>query len=114
MIFIIDDEQEVAATISDLLQTGLSLESKIFSSLDECVKEIDQGEAPSMIISDILMPTGSGLRLNTLISQRHLNIPIVFVSGHADKIAQEDIILLRKPIQKDQLFQTIKSILPDK
>ena len=114
MIFIIDDEIEVANTLSELLKTGLGLDSKIFTNLDDCIHEIDSGVIPRLIISDILMPTGSGLRLNTLISKRDLNIPLVFISGHADKIAQEDIILLRKPVNKERLFDVVNSILPDK
>lgn len=114
MVFIVDDEIDVASTLADLLKEGLSLNSKLFQSLDECMKELESSEQPQLIISDVMMPTGSGLRLISLIEKKHLNIPVIFISGHADKIAQEDIILLRKPVQKEQLFEAVRSILPDR
>lgn len=117
MIYLIDDETDVASTLAELIETGLGYTVTTFSSLDQCIEKLesfkDQPEA-SLIICDILMPTGSGLRLKDYIQKRNLNIPIFFISGHADKISDDDIILLRKPVQKERLFEQIKISLADK
>ena len=41
-----------------------------------------------------------------------MNIPVIYISGFVDLIPpKEDIIILRKPINNDELFKHIKSYL---
>lgn len=117
MIYLIDDEIDVAQTLAELIETGLGLSVTTFSGLDQCIERLDYYEEQpevKLIISDILMPTGSGLRLKDYIRRKNLNIPVLFISGHADKISDDDIILLRKPVQKELLFEQIRTSLADK
>ncbi len=56
---------------------------------------------PSMLISDLDLPDGSGVELLVDLERRGLRIPIVFASGFLRRFeipAREDIILLEKPV----------------
>lgn len=111
--YIIDDEVEVAQTLVELLQEGLGIEAKIFTSLDSCLEAL-QTLTPHIIISDIMMPTGSGLRLTQELKKRNLKVPVIFISGMADRLPPEEgHLILSKPIQKDRLFEVINNIIVD-
>jgi FixJ family two-component response regulator len=111
LIYIIDDEADVAQTLGDFLDATYDCETKSFLSLDECLKDLDSGKKPAIILSDVFMITGSGLRLKDEINKRSLEIPAIYITGMMDKIpADDDLIMLKKPVNFNELKSWISKL----
>ena len=78
---------------------------------DDCLIALDQNPTPNVIICDVHMPTGSGLRLTSELEKRNLNIPHIFLTGMIDKLPpQKNAHMLRKPAPMEVLIGKIKQI----
>ncbi len=111
-IAIIDDELDVRETLKEILENDSRFELNTFPSLDEFLRVIDNDPAWNLVISDVHMPTGSGLRLSEELKARNLEIPTIFFSGMVDMIPQSaGRVVLRKPIAIETLLETIEKLL---
>lgn len=109
--FIIDDEVDVAETISDALACDFECSSEIYSSLDDALLVLEE-QAPDLIICDVFMATGSGLRLTHELEKRAIKIPVIYVTGMMDVLPNADSeIMLRKPIHYPVLKEHITKLL---
>lgn len=110
-IFLVDDEVEIATVLAEGIELDYEGQTQIFSSLDSCLEEIDKNNVPDVIICDVHMPTGSGLRLSTELETRNLTIPHIFLTGMIDKLPpQKNAHMLRKPAPIDTLVNKIKEV----
>lgn len=108
-IAIIDDELTVRETIKEMLCTAVSSNIYTFSSVDEFLVSAAQ-QMYDLIISDIHMPSGSGLIL--VEHELSKNIPLVFMSGFSDFIPKSlNVNILRKPLTINQLMEVVGPIL---
>lgn len=111
MFYIIDDEREVAETVRDGLELGLKCECFLFSSVDECLVQLDK-KLPQIILSDVHMPTGSGLRIIEELKNRKVQVPTIFITGVMDKTPKEEnVIMIRKPVNFKNLISLIQKEL---
>lgn len=113
-IAIIEDDKEVQITMSDLILGHLNVESDHYDSVDSFLKCIDENshEHLKLIISDIYMPTGSGLRINKEMYDRDIDIPILYVSGMIDSIPKrKNTKILRKPINVDEFITHVREVI---
>ena len=110
-VFIVDDEVEIAKVIAEGLELELSSEVKTFNCLDDCLNDLDKEDLPNLIICDVHMPTGSGLRLSEELENRNLSIPHLFLTGMIDKLPpQKNAHMMRKPAPMPTLIEKIKEI----
>lgn len=82
-VMVIDDEH----TLIDLLAEILSprgFEVSRFSDPVEAVSKLDEIK-PDVILTDIQMPIMSGLDVLKKVRETRPDLPVVFISGHADK-----------------------------
>lgn len=81
-VYVVDDDQGMRDSTVWLLQS-VGLEALSFASgqafLDAC---IDDG--PACVLLDVRMPGLGGLAVQQLMKERGLDLPVIFVSGHAD------------------------------
>jgi FixJ family two-component response regulator len=112
-IVIIDDQVEIRDTITELIDSYLSIRPISFESLDSFLEYLDSEDRNiDLVISDVHMPTGSGLRLNIEFENRGITTPIVFFSGMADQLPKsKNVTILRKPLIPDQFIQTIEELI---
>ncbi len=111
LIGIIDDEVEMRDLLKTLISETFDVNTQTFENLDEF---LDNGELDQygLVLSDVHMPSGSGLRLSRELKELNKNIPVIYISGFVDLIPpKEDIVILRKPINNEELFKYIKSYL---
>lgn len=81
-VFIVDDDDAVRDSLSWLMRSvGLAAES--FGSAQAFLDACDP-ERPGCLVLDIRMPGMSGLDLQEKLHQRHIQLPIIIISGHAD------------------------------
>jgi FixJ family two-component response regulator len=114
-VYVIDDESEVLDSISTLLETW-DLTVKCFISAEAFLKNYRPSESECLIL-DVLMPTMSGLDLQTVMLQHGISMPIIFISGHsgipesARAFRAGAIHFLEKPFDYDQLKECISEAL---
>lgn len=80
-ITIIDDDQSVRESLLDLLEVyGYSVET--FSSASEFLESSAIPDTNCLLL-DISMPGMGGVALNLELKRREIEIPVVFMTGHA-------------------------------
>lgn len=111
-IFLVDDDDAVRNSLCLLITTyGLYVES--FASAEGFL-EAWHPETAGCLVLDIRMAGISGLALQDLLNQRHINIPIVFITGHGDISAcrrafqNGAVDFLTKPVDELSLMQSIR------
>lgn len=81
-VLIVDDDPSMRKALVRLCQTA-GLMARASASAREF---LDAGvpEGPSCLVLDVRLPGLSGLDLQSELAARHIQIPIVFITGHGD------------------------------
>jgi FixJ family two-component response regulator len=82
MVMVIDDDPSVRTAIAQLLG-AVGLTSETFASGEEFL-EADLPDLPRCLVLDVRLPGLSGLNLQRELSERKIDIPIIFITGHGD------------------------------
>jgi len=115
LVYIVDDDAAVRAGLKRLVES-IGLEAKVFAGAQDFLDEYD-GSLPGCLVLDIRMPEISGTKLQSMISERRINIPIIFITGHADVPTAVDLLkkgafdLLEKPFSEQVLLGRIQEAL---
>lgn len=117
IVFVIDDEEEVRVSLSQLLGVlGYSVEA--FGSADAFLREATESCA-GCVLTDVRMPGTDGIELVREIARRGMILPTVLMSGHADvAMAVEGIKagacdFVCKPLDDVKLVMAINSALDE-
>src|ERR1700739_2201434 len=81
-VLVIDDDPEFRASVARLLRT-VRLETRQFSSVSDLLKA-DPPEGPTCLVLDVRMPGRSGLELQRDLAAANRQVPIIFITAHAD------------------------------
>lgn len=82
LVYIVDDEFAVRDSLALLIEsTGQAVKS--FGSSEDFLQHYST-EQPGCLVLDVRMPGLNGLDLQQELSKRQINIPIIFISGHAE------------------------------
>ena len=116
-VLIIDDDEMVLSTISDLV-AFLGYEVKTASEALDAVDLLQQ-ETFDLVIVDMIMPQVGGLALSKVIRQERPRLPIVAISGYYEKIAgtaqrPEFNAVLPKPLTLETLKTTLKDVFSER
>jgi two-component system OmpR family response regulator len=113
-ILIIEDEGEMCLVLNILLsEEDFELEHvKSLSAADAYLAE----NRPSLIILDNKLPDGYGIDFISYLKKNYPSIKIIMITGYdasAKDVAMENgaDIFLEKPFTKQQLFDSIKSLM---
>src|SRR5215471_9050098 len=79
---VIDDDPEFRDSVARLLRT-IGLHTRQFSSVPEFLKA-DPPEGPTCLVLDVRMPGRSGLELQRELAAANRQVPIIFITAHAD------------------------------
>ena len=118
-VFIVDDEQVIAYTLTTILQKNGFTATYFTDPLEALVAA--RIEAPDLILSDVMMPGLSGVDLAMAIHRDCPNCKIMLFSGHAHildllSVAREqgyDFNILAKPLHPADLLRRIRQQHPD-
>ena len=112
VVHIVDDDTEVRDSLAELLDS-IGLVAHAYASAEEFLAEYDPS-TPGCVLVDVFMPGMSGLALQEQITERHLGIPCVVITGHANvSMAVEAMTkgacgFLEKPFRSHELLEVIK------
>ena len=114
-VFIIDDDIGVREALADLFDT-VGLHSESFATAQEFLSS-ERRDAPSCLILDVRLPVISGLDLQHELKRVRVNIPIVFISAHADismtvrAMKSGAVEFLTKPFRNQELLDAVQRSL---
>jgi two-component system, LuxR family, response regulator FixJ len=120
--YLVDDNDGFRKSTAWLLEAhGLAV--KTFASANEFLAFLDIGSqrtATACLILDVRMPGMNGLELQDALMQRGEELPIVFMSGHADiplaveAMRKGAMNFLEKPFTEEALIDAVKAALKAK
>jgi two-component system response regulator FixJ len=114
-VFVIDDDEAVRDALKMLLR-AVDLQVEVFASAAAFLNGYRLHQA-GCIVLDVRMPGTSGLALQEQLSSRHIDLPVVFLSGHADvpiavlAMKQGAYDFIEKPIAAQRLVPVINKAL---
>jgi len=112
-VLIIDDDPEFRDSVARLLRT-VGLHTREFSSVPDFLKA-DPPEGPTCLILDVRMPGRSGLELQRELAAANRQLPIIFMTAHADvpmtvqAMKGGAIEFLTKPFRDQDLLDAVEA-----
>src|SRR5215831_19264825 len=112
-VLVIDDDPEFRDSVARLLRT-IGLHTRQFSSVPDFLKA-DYPEGPTCIVLDVRMPGRSGLELQRDLAAAKRQVPIIFITAHADvpmtvqAMKGGAIEFLTKPFRDQDLIEAVEA-----
>jgi FixJ family two-component response regulator len=114
-VFVIDDDPDMRAAMRRLLKS-VGLRVELFETAQDFLqKEIADG--PRCLVLDVRLPGMSGLDVQQNLLQAGMNIPIIFITAHADipmtvkAMKSGALEFLTKPFRDQDLLDAIQQAL---
>jgi FixJ family two-component response regulator len=111
-VLIVDDDPDIRESLQCLLRT-VSLDSRAFASPSHFIKS-ELPSRPTCLVLDVRLPGRSGLDLQKELTAANVNLPIIFITGHADvpmavqAMKAGAIEFLIKPFRDQDLLDAIQ------
>jgi FixJ family two-component response regulator len=115
IVFIVDDDVSVRESL-ELLVRDENWKPECFSSAQEFL-EHPRKRVPSCLVLDLSLPGLNGLELQKQLAVEHIDMPIIFVTGHGDvpqsvqAMKAGALEFLTKPIDSEALVSAIRNAL---
>jgi FixJ family two-component response regulator len=112
-VLIVDDDPEFRDSVARLLRS-VGLKIREFSSVSDFFKA-DPPDGPSCLVLDVRMPGGSGLELQRDLVAANKQLPIIFITAHADvpmtvqAMKGGAIEFLTKPFRDQELLDAVEA-----
>ncbi len=111
LIIVVDDDPSMRVSIESLLRSvGHAVQS--FATTQEFMQST-QLDAPGCLVLDIRLPGRSGLEFQQELARQHVELPIVFITGHGDvpmsvaAMKAGAIEFLTKPFRDQDLLDAV-------
>ena len=112
IVFVVDDESAVGVSIKRLLHS-VGLEARHFTSASEFLRA-KRPDAPGCVVLDVRLPDLSGLDLQQELAKANVDLPVIFVTGHADipmtvrAMKAGAVEFLTKPFREQELLEAVQ------
>lgn len=83
VVHVVDDDASLRRSLRFLLES-VDWRVQMHASAEDFLAVVAPASHPSCVLLDVRMPAMSGLELQQVLRARGLDIPIVFMTGHAD------------------------------
>ena len=114
-VFIVDDDPSIRRSLERLVRSG-GYSVQTFVSAQQFL-EHGNVEAPGCLVLDVRMPGQSGFDLQRVLEAAGHDIPLIFITGHADGPMTEAALragavdLLAKPFDGEALLDAVRRAL---
>ena len=115
IVFVVDDDPSVREALESLIvQAGWR--AQLFESAQDFLS-FPRAVVPSCLVLDVTLPGLNGLELQSLIAGDRIDMPIIFITGHADvpmtvkAMKAGAVEFLTKPVAEDVLINAIGSAI---
>jgi len=115
IVFIVDDDVSVRESL-ELLVRSENWQSETFASAQEFLSH-PRTLVPSCLLLDLALPELNGLELQKQLAVRHIDIPIIFITGYGDvpksvqAIKAGALEFFTKPLDNNALVNAIRKAL---
>jgi FixJ family two-component response regulator len=112
IVFVIDDSVDVRDGLKALLES-VSINCETFASVDDFLKR-ERINSPGCLILDVRLPGTGGLEFQAELSKKHINLPIVFITGHGDvpmsvrAMKSGAVEFLTKPLREQDVLDAVR------
>jgi FixJ family two-component response regulator len=112
IVFVVDDESAVGVSVKRLLHS-VGIEARLFTSATEFLRT-KRPDAPGCIVLDVRLPDLSGLDLQQELAKANVDLPVIFVTGHADipmtvrAMKAGAVEFLTKPFREQELLEAVQ------
>jgi FixJ family two-component response regulator len=115
MILIVDDDQDIRDSLTDLFGS-VGMRTTAYGSTNEMLGDT-LPDGPSCLVLDLRLPGSSGLELQAQLASQGVDIPIIFITGHADvptsvrAMKAGALDFLSKPFREQELLDAVTDAL---
>lgn len=115
VVYIVDDDDAVRRSLADVIRL-FEFRVETFASAAEFLAAYERGRRGCLIL-DVRLAAGSGIDLHADILSDGINLPTIFVTGHAPPpITQEArsrgvVAVFQKPFRPQDLVEVIRRAL---
>jgi FixJ family two-component response regulator len=115
IVFLVDDDPIVLDALGLFLESS-GLAVKDFSSAQAFLADYDP-RCPGCLVLDIRMPGMSGMELQQVLIEKHIDIPIIFLTGHGDipmsvkALKAGAVDFIEKPFNDEVLLSCIRDAI---
>ena len=112
VVFVIDDDPSMCTAIRELIE-AVGMSCQTFGSGQELLGAV-LPDVPSSLVLDVRLPGLSGLNLQRELTERGINMPIIFITGHGDipmsvqAMKAGAVEFLTKPFRDQDLLDAIE------
>jgi FixJ family two-component response regulator len=112
LVYVIDDDASMREALKSLF-ASVGLRAETFGSAPEFLEE-KLPDAAICLVVDIRLPGLSGLDFQAELSKAHIDIPIIFITGHGDiamtvkAMKAGAVEFLTKPFRDQDLLDAVK------
>ncbi len=115
IVFILDDEEEVARSLRWLIES-VGYRTQLYYRSNDFLMAY-QAHQRGCLVVDIRMPHISGLELQIILNKNNINLPIIFITGHGDiamavrAMKAGAVDFLTKPLNNQVLLESINKAI---
>jgi FixJ family two-component response regulator len=112
LIFVVDDDAHIRTALQRLIRS-VGMEVQTFASSQEFLRMAPL-DGPSCLVLDVRLRDANGLDLQRRLSERGVDIPIIFITGHGDipmsvrAMKAGAVEFLTKPFSDQELLDAIQ------
>jgi two-component system response regulator FixJ len=113
-VFIVDDDADIRDSLQLLLEVA-GFKVRNFTSAKLFLA--DDSSKHGCLIADIRMPDMSGLELQEEVARRHLDLPVIIMTGHGDvplavrAMKAGAVDFLEKPFDEEKMLTSVRRAL---
>ena len=115
-IFVVDDDPKIGELFATVLgRDGYA--TRGFTSASALLQALDDGPAPDLVLTDLMMPDVSGTQLIEELRERNLTLPVIVMTAHSSvQSAVEAMRLgafhyLQKPVNLEEMRALLEKAL---
>ena len=111
-VYVVDDDPDSRRLIAGLLE-AIFPRVEAFEAASEFL-DVYQDDRPGCLVLDVAMPGMSGLELQKALADRDIQLPIVFLTGHANvqmavgAMQAGAVNFLEKPFREQELWDSVR------
>lgn len=115
VVLVVDDDPDVRASLTDMFDS-VGMKTVVYASTAALLGDA-LPEGPSCLVLDLRLPGSSGLELQTQLAAQGIDIPIIFITGHADvptsvrAMKAGALDFLSKPFREQELLDAVTEAL---
>jgi len=114
-IYIVDDDAMFSRGLARLVGAA-GWQVRVFASAADFLENIADSH-PGCVLLDVRMPVMKGPELHRAMLDRHIGLPVIYLTGHGDVPTSVDAMkrgavdFLEKPVTTERLLATIRQAL---